>query len=126
MSSRRPKRPAQSSADELAHLTTQLYALIADVSQKTVSDIHAAADAADAEATILDLGVTSAQGISLKGRVLRELEAELTTFELLKQPLKVVVEAIDVSRRDGVGAIIPSLGAPPADSAAADPVVQPS
>ena len=88
------KRPAASSQEELQKLTTQLYALIADVWGKTVDDVRAAADGAAPEATILDLGLTSAMGISLKGRVLRELECEITTFQLLKQPVKQVIECI--------------------------------
>ena len=44
---------------------------------------------------------------------MRELEAEVTTFELLKQPLRDALDAIDKSRRAGVGAMIPECGPPP-------------
>ena len=46
-------------------------------------------------------------GISLKGRVLRELEAELTTFQLLKQPLQQVIE--DIGAREITCFLFPDL-----------------
>ena len=66
-----------------------------------------------AEATVLELGLNSTQGITLKGRVLRDMEAELTTFQLLKQPFPLVIECIDTARRETIGALIPELGPPP-------------
>ena len=87
------------------------------------------------EATLLQLGLTSAMGIALKGWVVREMEAELTTFQMLKQPLRLVVESIgehtcpprqhrdslftmlrascaDLARRETVGAAIPAMPNP--------------
>ena len=93
------KRPALSSADELGRLREQLLELMASVSNKSVGEMREAADSASSEATILELGLTSAMGISLKGRVVRELEAELTTFQLLKQPLQQVIESIGARAR---------------------------
>ena len=61
------KRAALSSADELAALKQELYELMASVWGKTVEEVTAAAAAAP-EATILQLGLNSAQGISLKVR----------------------------------------------------------
>ena len=66
------KRPALSSADELGRLREQLLELMASVSNKSVGEMREAADSASSEATILELGLTSAMGISLKGRVVRE------------------------------------------------------
>ena len=71
--SRGAKRPALSSDTELGALTTQFFTLVADVSGKSVADIRAAAErAVGTEATILDLGLTSAMGISLKGMTTEE------------------------------------------------------
>lgn len=88
------KRPALSRTSELDKIKTELFELMASAQEKTVDEIRAAAEGAASEATILDLGMTSAMGIALKGRVLRQMEAELTTFQLLKQPLQEVIEAI--------------------------------
>lgn len=87
------KRPATSSQDALAALRATVVAQMADLSGKSAADIESAA-VASPEATVLELGLTSAQGVSLKGWVFKTLEAELTTFELLKQPLRAVIEAI--------------------------------
>lgn len=59
------------------------------------------------EASVMDLGLTSAMGIALKGWVFHELEAELTTFQLLKQPLDDVIMAIEGARRQEVGLQLP-------------------
>ena len=88
------KRPALSATSELEKVRCELYDLMAVVWDKTAAEVRAAAEAASSEATILDIGLTSAMGISLKGAVLRQMEAELTTFQLLKQPLQQVVETI--------------------------------
>ena len=87
------KRPALSATSELEKVRCELYDLMAVVWDKTAAEVRAAAEAASSEATILDIGLTSAMGISLKGAVLRQMEAELTTFQLLKQPLLLEVGA---------------------------------
>jgi len=107
------KRPHSPTNEEVTKLKADLLELIAGCWGKSVDECKSAWDAASSEATILDLGLTSAQAISLKGRVMRELEAEVTTFELLKQPLRDALDAIDKSRRAGVGAVIPECGPPP-------------
>ena len=42
-----------------------------------------------------------------------ELEAELTTFELLKAPVEEVVLTIEAARRQDMGVKLPEPGAPP-------------
>ena len=94
-----PKRPALSGSAELETVKCELYDLIASVWEKTPAEVHSAAAIASDSATILDLGLTSAMGISLKGMVVRQMEAELTTFQLLKQPIQQVIEDIGARRR---------------------------
>ena len=79
----------------------------------TATDEITAAIAAQPNASVLELGLTSAQGISFKGWVFKQLEAELTTFQLLKQPFNLMIEAIDTAQREGVGAVLPDLPVPP-------------
>ena len=81
---------------------------MAEVMEQPLAELQEKA-IAEPEATLLELGLTSAAGVALKGWVLRSLDAELTTFQLLKQPLSVVVEAIDIAQRDDAGARIPEL-----------------
>ena len=102
------KRPAVSESGTLTALRSQLLAHMAEVMERTQEELEQKA-LAEPEATLLELGLTSAAGVALKGWVLRHLEAELTTFQLLKQPLNDVVEAIDVAQRDDVGARMPAL-----------------
>ena len=99
---------------ELAVLRGQLIAKIASLLERTEEEIAAAAAVAPS-ATILELGLTSAMGIALKGWCFKTLEAELTTFELLKLPFDDVVLALEAARRQDIGARLPSLnGAAPA------------
>ena len=105
------KRPALSSEAELAALRKQLIDQMAVVAEKEADEISAAI-AAQPEAGVLDLGLTSAQGISLKGWVFHQLEAELTTFQMLKQPFSLVVEQINLAQREETGLKIPEFAAP--------------
>lgn len=93
---------------ELAVLRGQLIAKIASLLERTEEEIAAAAAVAPS-ATILELGLTSAMGIALKGWCFKTLEAELTTFELLKLPFDDVVLALEAARRQDIGARLPSL-----------------
>ena len=105
---------------ELAVLRGQLIAKIASLLERTEEEI-AAAVAAAPSATILELGLTSAMGIALKGWCFKTLEAELTTFELLKLPFDDVVLALEAARRQDIGARLPSLdGAAPAPAHESD------
>ena len=87
------KRAAPPSTTALQRVRAQVLAQMSAVSGKGVEELESAAAAAP-EATVLELGLTSAQGVTLKGWVFKTLEAELTTFQLLKQPLNLVIEAI--------------------------------
>ena len=93
---------------ELAVLRGQLISKIASLLERTEEEI-AAAVAAAPSATIIELGLTSAMGIALKGWCFKTLEAELTTFELLKLPFDDVVLALEAARRQDIGARLPSL-----------------
>lgn len=92
------KRAASSATDALTALRGQVVAKMAALSEKSVEELESAAIASP-QATVLELGLNSAQGVSLKGWVFKTLEAELTTFQLLKQPFKDVIEAIGEGRR---------------------------
>ena len=111
MSERGTKRAALSADSALDALREKVIAQLALISDQTSDEIKAAI-AAQPEGGVLDLGLTSAQGISFKGWVFKQLEAECTTFQLLKQPFKLVVETIDTAQREGVGAKIPDLPTP--------------
>ena len=87
------KRAAPPSTTTLQRVRAQVLAQMSALSGKGVEELESAAAAAP-EATVLELGLTSAQGVTLKGWVFKTLEAELTTFQLLKQPLNIVIEAI--------------------------------
>ena len=101
-------------------LRGQLISKIASLLERTEEEI-AAAVAAAPSATIIELGLTSAMGIALKGWCFKTLEAELTTFELLKLPFDDVVLALEAARRQDIGARLPSLdGAAPAPAHESD------
>ena len=99
-----------SDASERTALHEQLVTKMASLMERTVDELQVAVAAAPS-ATLTDLGLNSAMGIAIKGWIFHELEAELTTFQVLKQPLDQVVEAIEGARRQDVGAKnIPELG----------------
>lgn len=89
-------------------LRAQLLAKMAEQTERSADEIDAAA-VEHPDATVLTLGLTSAMGIALKGWVFHELEAELTTFELLKVPFDQVVLAIEAARRQDMGAKLPEI-----------------
>ena len=99
------KRPHED-AEEVASVRALLLARMAELLEGR--DVAEAA-AASPEATLLELGLTSATGMTLKGWVLRTLDAELTTFELLKQPLGEVVGMIAQARKAAAGVVLPGL-----------------
>ena len=112
-----PKR-FLSDEEERASLRGRLLAKMASLMARSEDEV-AAAVAAKPSATLLDLGLTSAMGVSIKGWIFHELEAELTSFQCLKQPFDAVVEAIEGAQRQALGTVIPDLGAAPSDAAAA-------
>jgi hypothetical protein len=87
------KRAPPPSTSALQRLRVQVLEQMSALSGKEATELDSAAAAAP-EATVLELGLTSAQGVTLKGWVFKVLEAELTTFQLLKQPFSQVIEAI--------------------------------
>eukprot|EP00325_Prymnesiales_sp_UTEX-LB-985_P035294 CAMPEP_0174719880 /NCGR_PEP_ID=MMETSP1094-20130205/32203_1 /TAXON_ID=156173 /ORGANISM="Chrysochromulina brevifilum, Strain UTEX LB 985" /LENGTH=125 /DNA_ID=CAMNT_0015920271 /DNA_START=39 /DNA_END=416 /DNA_ORIENTATION=- len=105
-----PKRAHTDDAD-LANLRSMLLGKLATLMDRSADDVTAAVKATPT-ASLLDLGLTSAMGVSLKGWVFKDLSAELTTYELLKQPFDNVVLSIDGAQRQTVGICIPDL--PPA------------
>jgi hypothetical protein len=62
--------------------------------------------------TLLDYGVTSAAGAGLRSYVFKQLEAELTTFELLTTPFVDLCRLIAAAqKRETMGATIPPMPA---------------
>jgi hypothetical protein len=112
------KRAALSDDSELQHLRSLVIAQLATLLEKSIEEVSAKA-AEHPQSNVLELGLTSAMGMALKGWVVRHLDAELTSFEILKQPLNQVVESIDVARREDVGLVVPALSSalPPAQPA---------
>ena len=105
-----PKRHLSSDAEVIA-LRSQLIAQMASLSDRDEAEVAAAVEESPS-ATVLELGLNSAMGIALKGWVFHTLEAELTTFELLKQPLEAVVLSIEGARRHETGVALPEPKAP--------------
>ena len=112
MSARGTKRAALSDDSELQSLRAKVIAQMATLTEKSVEELTATA-AEHPQSTVLELGLTSAMGVALKGWVLRHLDAELTTFQMMKQPLNQVIESIDVARREDVGLLVPEMSSAP-------------
>ena len=56
-----------------------------------------------AAATLTELGVTSIMAMALKGWVFHQLEAELTTFQLMRSPTSELLELIATHRKSETG-----------------------
>ena len=67
------------------------------------------------EATLTDLGVTSTMAMTLKGWVFHQLEAELTTFQLMKSPTSELLELIATLRKSELGVALPELQPSPSE-----------
>ena len=113
------KRPASAEASELEQLRRRVLAQMAALSSREEAEVVAAVDASP-NATILELGLTSAQGLTLRGWALRELEAELTAFQLLKQPFPEVLAQISAAQRENLGVSLPEVSPPPLDGPLAE------
>ena len=105
-----PKRVHTDDGD-LKVLRATLLAKLSGLMSRTEDELTGAI-AASPTATLIDLGLTSAMGISLKGWAFKDLQAELTTFEMLKQPFDDVVASIDRGQRQNIGCVIPNVPAP--------------
>jgi len=107
-------RTDRPSADkELAAIHVAMLELVALAVQKTVTDVGAGLGvppATPATTTLLDFGVTSTAGAALRSRVFKQLEAEITTFELLTTPFADLCQLIaEAQKQDTMGAIIPPM-----------------
>jgi hypothetical protein len=101
------KRTHEGEDAEAAAVKGALLAMCADATERAPSAIAAALR--QPNASLLDAGITSAVGVSLRSRVFKELEAELTLHELLTTPVASLISLIlDAKRRDQ-GAVIPEL-----------------
>ena len=98
--------------EEVQELSSQLFSHLATV---LPADPRTSLEPARLkEATLADLGVTSQMGMALKGWVLRQLQAELTTFQLMKSPTAELLELIATERKREFGCVIPELQTVPA------------
>lgn len=100
---------------ELASIHQSMLELVALAVRKDEADVGVALGvppSPPATITLLDYGVTSAAGAGLRSRVFKQLEAELTTFELLTTPFLDLCRLIAAAqKRETVGAIIPPMPA---------------
>ena len=97
-------------ADELADLRRQLFAHLTTMLEADPNADGAKLaqpDATVAAATLTELGVTSTMAMALKGWVFHELEAELTTFQLMRSPTSELLEIIATLRKSELGVAIP-------------------
>ena len=106
-----PKRHL-SSDGALQALRARLLARIASLLDRPEEDLREALTK-QPSMSLMELGLTSAMGVALKGWVFKELEAELTSFELLKCPVNEVLLSIEAAQRQDVGVKLP--GAAPAE-----------
>ena len=91
--------------EELRDLSAQIFSHLATVLDADPRSQHE--PAALAEATLSDIGVTSTMAMGLKGWIFHQLEAELTTFQLMKSPTSELVELIASKRKSELGVAIP-------------------
>ena len=97
-------------ADELADLRRQLFdhlTTMLEADPNADGAKLAQSDATVAAATLTELGVTSTMAMALKGWVFHELEAELTTFQLMRSPTSELLELIATHRKSELGVAIP-------------------
>ena len=118
--------------DELAALKVALIERLAIHLEKDSAAITESLPTSGTLPTVLELGLSSAAGAALKGCaavdlsrrfrptrswfrchrrrwVLRKLEAELTTFELLKTPLDELLLLILKAQKEDLGASLPGM-----------------
>jgi hypothetical protein len=100
---------------ELASIHQSMLELVAQALGKDEADVGktlGVPPSPPAKTTLLDYGVTSAAGAGLRSRVFKQLEAELTTFELLTTPFIDLCRLIaDAQKRETMGAVIPPMPA---------------
>ena len=102
------KRGRAAEEAELKEIRERLLERVASVMHGGETSTAAALEPSPSS-TLLDLGVTSASAAALKGWVFKELEAEITTFELMKTPLNELFELIAQARTQEVGCFIPPV-----------------
>lgn len=111
---KRVKTEGPSAAErELGAIHSSLLDLVALSTGNDLAIVSAALGAPPAPpaaTTLLDIGVTSAMGAGLRSRVFKQLEAEITTFELLTTPFCDLLRLIDAAQKaDSMGAVIPQM-----------------
>ena len=102
------KRPRDEAARQLAG---ELLTLVGAVTGKENADLTAALGPGPATATLLELGVTSNSAAALRSRVFKQLEAELTTYELITTPFEELLVLIASAQKQEVGVLVPALPA---------------
>ncbi|KAL1510914.1 hypothetical protein AB1Y20_005743 [Prymnesium parvum] len=96
--------------DELISLRNQLLGQLSIHLNQDPASLDDAISSSAKMPTLLELGLSSAACSALKGWVFHNLEAELTTFELLKTPMDQLLELIARARTRTIG--LPELPAP--------------
>ena len=96
--------------EELVDLRSQLFShltLLLEADPEADTAKLKQEPAAVAAATLTELGVTSIMAMALKGWVFHQLQAELTTFQLMKSPTSELLELIATQRKGELGVVIP-------------------
>merc|ERR1719469_391350 len=102
-------------ADELVDLRAQLFTHLTTLLEADPAKLKQA-PVAMAAATLTGLGVTSIMAMALKGWVFHRLEAELTTFQLMRSPTSELLELIATQRKSDLGVVIPPRLEDPANT----------
>ena len=82
------------------------------VAMGTFKDAAECTAALTPSSTLLELGVSSAQGPSLRGWVYRRLEAGVSTIDLLKTAFPDLLRLIACAQQQSVGVAMPPLPQP--------------
>ena len=106
----RPRISEPVSEETLADIRKQLVEQL--VTMGTFKDAAECAAAITSSSTLLQLGVSSAQGSSLRGWVYRRLEAEISTVDLLKTAVPDLLRLIACAQQQSVGVAMPPLPQP--------------
>ena len=114
---KRLRTSSPAAASELSTIQIALVDLVALSTGRSESDVAVALGMPPSVAsstTLLEFGVTSAVCAGLRSRVFKQLEAEVTSFELLTTPFCDLLQLIAEARKQDVllGAAIPPAAAP--------------
>ena len=102
------KRPRD---DAVRQLEGKVLELVGGVTGKESAELSTAIGPGPVTPTLLELGVTSTTAASLRSRIFKELEAELSTHQLMTTPFDELLMLIAAAQKQEVGVSIPAFSA---------------